>query len=121
MRVRAILCGFLMLAAAILPLRASAPITMRVTPTMCFAPADVRINAMIESDPANRAVQVAAESRDFYRSSEIQLDGDAAPRTTEFSFRALPTGEYTVTATLFGANGKFRASTRRLVRVMSNG
>ena len=58
---------------------------------------------------------------DFYRSSEMQLDGDAAPRTTEFDFRALPTGEYTVTATLFGANGKQRAFLRQQVVVVSNG
>ena len=120
MGVRGILCGFLTLAAS-LPIGAGAPIAMRVSPLVCFAPADIVVTTVIESDPANRAILIAAESRDFYRSSEIQLDGDAAPRTTEFNFRALPTGEYTVTATLFGANGKFRASSRKLVRVVSTG
>jgi hypothetical protein len=120
MSVRGILCGFLTLAVS-LPMQAGAPIAMRVSPTLSFAPADLVVTTVIESDPANRAIRIAAESPDFYRSSEIQLDGDAAPRTTEFNFRALPTGEYTVTATLFGANGKFLASIRKLVRVVSTG
>jgi hypothetical protein len=48
-------------------MRAGNQITLRVTPMMCFAPADVVINATIESHADNRVLRVAAESPDFYR------------------------------------------------------
>ena len=55
---------------------------------------------MIEADQDNRAVEIVAESADFYRSSQIQLEGDKAPRTTNFEFRSLPPGTYEVRALL---------------------
>ena len=61
---------------------------------------------MIEADQDNRAVEIIAESADFYRSSEIQLEGDKAPRTTNFEFRSLPPGTYEVRALLIGTGGR---------------
>ena len=71
-------------------------------------------------DPENRAVTIVAESDDFYRSSEIPLDGDKAPRTTTFEFRSLPPGIYEVRARLTGAGGEERGSVRRSVNVISS-
>jgi hypothetical protein len=104
---------------ASLSLRAGGAITLRVTPAMSFAPADVVVNAIIESNPDNRVIRVAAESADFYRASEMQLDGEQAPKTTAFEFRDLPGGFYIVTGTLFGSNGKARATVRQQVRVVT--
>jgi hypothetical protein len=106
---------------AFTPLQAGSLMELHVTPTVSFAPADVVVNAVIEADAANRAIRVTAESADFYRSSEMQLQGDEAPRTTEFDFHGLPTGQYVVTATLLGANGKVRASLHQTVNVTSGG
>ena len=50
-------------------------------------------------------MKVVAESGDFYRASEVELEGDKAPRTNTFEFRSLPPGTYQVTATLFGVDG----------------
>ncbi|GAC1463493.1 MAG: hypothetical protein PVSMB1_13870 [Gemmatimonadaceae bacterium] len=52
---------------------------------------------------------IVAESIDFYRSSEVELAGDRAPRTTIFEFRSLPPGTYQVTATLIGSDRETRA------------
>jgi hypothetical protein len=65
-------------------------------------------------------VEILAESSDFYRSSEIQLEGDKAARTTMFEFRSLPPGSYEVRATLFGSSGK-RGVVRQQVNVIPSG
>jgi hypothetical protein len=96
-------------------------IAIRVSPAVCFAPANLIVRAMIQADPDNRAVQIAAESEDFYRSSEIQLDGDKAPRTTTFEFRSLPPGTYEVSAILLGTGGEERAAVHHHVNVIASG
>src|SRR5258706_14658970 len=111
--------GILMLAATI---RAGAGerMTLKVSPAVAFAPANLIVRTMIEADADNRAIAIVAESDDFYRSSEVQLDGDHAPRTNTFEFRSLPPGMYEVRATLLGARGEHRAAMRQQVNVMSS-
>jgi len=75
---------------------------------------------MVEADPDNHAVRISAESPDFYRSSEVGLEGEDAPRTTTFEFRGLPTGTYEVRATLLGAGGRQRAIARQQVDVIAS-
>jgi hypothetical protein len=86
-----------------------------------FAPANLIVRAMILQNPDNRAVEVVAESPDFYRSSEVELDGENAPRTNTFEFRSLPSGTYEVKATLIGSDGQARAQARQQVNVIANG
>src|SRR5207249_10128857 len=57
-------------------------LSVRVSPTVAFAPANLTIRTMVEADPDNHAVRISAESPDFYRSSEVGLEGEDAPRTT---------------------------------------
>lgn len=117
---RTLCLGILLASTAALPLGAGEPITMKVSPAVSFAPANLVVRATIEADSANRSVEIIAESPDFYRSSEIQLEGDKAARTTMFEFRSLPPGTYEVRATLFGATGK-RGVVRQQVNVMASG
>jgi hypothetical protein len=63
---------------------------MRVTPLMALALGFDR-SGHRRGVAENRSLQVVAESPDFYRSSQIQLDGaQATPLRLEF--RDLPTG-----------------------------
>lgn len=119
MKTRASLIAILMMTST---LRAGEPekLTLHVTPAVAFAPANLMVRAMIVADAANRAVEVVAESVDFYRSSEIQLDGDQAPRTNTFEFRSLPPGTYEVKATLIGSSGQRRASAYSRVNVVAS-
>jgi hypothetical protein len=94
---------------------------VKVTPAIAFAPANLIVRAMIDASDQNRAVEVVAESPEFYRSSEIQLNGEKAPRTSTFEFRSLPSGTYEVTARLLDSTGKERASTTSQVNVMAGG
>lgn len=115
-----VLFGILMMITT-LPLGAGQRITMKVSPAMAFAPANLLVRATIEADAQNRAVAIVAQSADFYRSSEIQLEGDRAPHTSTFEFRSLPPGNYEVTAALFGADGRERAVVRQSVNIISSG
>jgi hypothetical protein len=104
-----------------LPIGAGERITMKVSPAVAFAPANLVVRATIEADADNRAVEIVAESPDFYRSSEIQLEGDRAARTTTFEFRSLPPGTYEVRAKLLGVDGQQRAAVRQQVNVIASG
>src|SRR2546421_4785942 len=75
---RAWIFGVVVVAAG--PLGASERLTLRVSPAVSFAPANLVVRATIEAHSANRAVEVVAESSEFYRSSGIELDGGNAPR-----------------------------------------
>jgi hypothetical protein len=106
-----------------LPLGAGAGerLAIRVSPAVAFAPANLIVRAIVEADADNRAVEVIAESAEFYRSSEIQLEGDKAPRANQFEFRNLPPGVYEVRASLVGADGHARAVARQQVNVIASG
>jgi hypothetical protein len=119
MKVQMMALGFLLLAAS--PLGAGERLALHVSPNICFAPADLVVRATVESDAGNRAIEVVADSGEFFRASEIQLDGDKAPHTTTIEFRNLPSGAYEVKATLIGANGRTRALVRQDVNVISSG
>ena len=84
---------------------ASEKLTLRVTPNVSSAPSTVTVRVYVEPDADNRRLRVEADSGSFYRSSEIQLDGDNAPMLTEFRLKSLPSGAYTVMATLIDAMG----------------
>jgi len=120
MKVRAALFGILTLTAT-MPLGAGERLTLKVSPAVSFAPANLVVRATVPVDADNRAIEIVAESEDFYRSSEIQLEGDRAARTTMFEFRSLPPGTYEVRANLFGSNGQSRALIRQQVNVLASG
>jgi hypothetical protein len=120
MKVRAALLGTLIMTAT-LPLGAGEKITMKVSPAVAFAPANLIVRAMVIADADNRAVEIVAESDDFYRSSMIQLEGDKAARTSQFEFHSLPPGIYEVRANLYGSNGAQRATIRQQINVISSG
>jgi len=112
--------GILMLTGS---LRAGADekLTMTVSPAVAFAPATLVVRARIETDSRNRAFQIVAESSDFYRSSEVQLDGDNAPVTNTFEFRSLPSGTYEIKATVLDSGGQARAQARSSVNIIASG
>ena len=116
---RACLCGVICMAAG--PLGAGERLSLRVSPAVSFAPANLVVRATIQADAANRAVEVVAESNEFYRSSEIELDGENAPRTNTFEFRSLPSGTYEVRVTLRGGDGHQLANVRQQVNVIEAG
>jgi hypothetical protein len=94
------------------------PIQVAVSPSISFAPSNLRIRVRVTPNPENRALTVVAESGDFYRSSQIQLEGDHAPATTMIEFRGLPGGDYEIVAALVDSVGRQRAVGRQSVSVI---
>jgi hypothetical protein len=76
-----------------------------VSHTFRRAPADLLIQAIVERDDANRALEVVAESSEFFRASTVQLDGSRAPRLNTIGFSGLPSGSYEVAVRVLAANG----------------
>jgi hypothetical protein len=109
------------MATATLRAGAGEPMTLSVSPAVAFAPATLIVRAKIEADARNRTVEIVAESPAFYRSSEIQLDGDRSPRTNTFEFRSMPPGTYDVRATLRDSSGQARAVVRTRLKVIAAG
>jgi len=104
-----------------LPAGAGEKLTITVSPAVAFAPATLIVRARIDADPDNRAMEIVAESADFYRASEVPLNGDQAPHMNVFEFRSLPSGTYEVKATLLDAKHQARASVRSEVNVIQSG
>lgn len=102
-------------------LGANERLSMRVSPTVSFAPANLVVQTRVAADNNNRAIEIVAESPEFYRSSELPLDGERAPRTTRFEFKSLPGGNYEVRAVLKGAGGEELASVQSHVNVVETG
>jgi hypothetical protein len=90
-----------------------------VSPAQSFAPSNLHIRAHVVPHAENRTLTVLAESEDFYRSSEISLEGDRAPTAITVEFRGLPGGDYLVSGKVTDSAGRQRAIVERQVRVLS--
>jgi hypothetical protein len=99
------LFGALLLAGAP-SLTAHDRIQLRVNPAISREPAIVNVKAVVERHPANRELEIVAESDQFFRSSTINLEGDNAPLVTEISLKNLPGGDYQISAVLVDDQGR---------------
>jgi len=75
----------------------------------------------VEPNAANRTVAVVAESEDYFRSSELQLEGEQGPRTIFFEFRGVPSGEYQIRSLVGDAGGHEVASVKQNINVIASG
>jgi hypothetical protein len=120
-----VITRYLRLAAALAFLLAMAPqpnaserLTMVVTPAKAMAPATIRVRLGVEPAVENRVLDVVADSGDFYRSSEIELDGEHAPRTIVVEFPGLRGGTYAVRGMIRDSGGRRCASVDQEVTVV---
>jgi len=119
MSVRMCLFGFAVLTT--MTAAAKPPLSIQASPAVSFSPANLIITTRIEPDPDNRALEIAATSEDFYRSSTVALEGDRAPRATRIEYRSLPPGQYDVTVALIGAGGQQKARATTHINVIESG
>ena len=94
------------------------PVSIRVTPAVAVAPTNLAISVNVLPQADNRALEIIVDSGDFYRLSRVQLEGDRAPLVNTMKVGGVPAGEYEVTATVFGANGRRGSVARAHVEVM---
>jgi hypothetical protein len=116
MRVHILVSALLL--SSTLSLDANELLTMAVSPAQSFAPTNLTIRVHVEPDAGNRALEVVADSGEYFRSSRIQLDGAEAPRTISLEIRNLPGGNYDVRGALINSAGRERAAVHRLVMVL---
>jgi hypothetical protein len=110
-----------MLAVGSATIGATGRLALRVSPSVSVAPANLYIRAVVEASEENRAIEISADSGEFYRSTEILLDGERAQRTTTVEFQSLPRGKYLVRVVLKGLAGRPLASTLTHVSVVEAG
>jgi hypothetical protein len=96
-------------------------LTMRVSPRQALAPVNLRVSVQIEPSAENRVLMIVADSSEFYRSSQIPLEGDRAPKTFSIEYPNVPGGEYEVTSVLVNSRGRERATARQTARVVPVG
>ncbi|HEV3216686.1 MAG TPA: hypothetical protein VGZ27_13225 [Vicinamibacterales bacterium] len=116
MRLRLGVCGLLLSVAS--TANSGERLTIAVSPMSSFAPTNLAVRVHVTPDAANRALEVAADSGAYFRSSRIQLDGQDARTTMMLEFRNVPGGDYDVRATLIGSGGQERGYAHQLVRVI---
>lgn len=100
---------------------AGEPLRIAASPAWSFAPADLSIRARVIPSAENRTLEIVAESGEFYRSSQISLEGERAPATTMVEFRSLPSGDYVVYGILTDSSGRRRAIAEQSVKVLGGG
>src|SRR5262245_12139042 len=91
-------------------------LSIQVSPAMAFAPALLTIRTTLEPSDDNRRLEIAVDSPDYRRSTEIPLDGKNAQRVTIVELKNVPTGLYEVRAVLVGPGGPI-ATTMQLVKI----
>jgi hypothetical protein len=94
------------------------PVSVRVNPSVAVAPTTLAIRVNVVPQAGNRALEIVVDSDDFYRSSRVQLDGDLGPVVNTMQIGSVPAGDYEVTATVIGADGKRGTMARAHAEVM---
>jgi len=118
MRLALLLTGVFL---AVAPINGTEPLKMNVSPAQSLAPAYLRVRVTVEPNAINRSVVVVAESDDYYRSSEMPLEGDQGPRTLFFEFRGVPSGDYQIRGVVGDAKGHEVATAKQSVFVLASG
>lgn len=103
----------LMMTATICPARARAAdkeeeLSVKMTPNVAKAPTTVQLLVRVPPHAQNRLLRVTIDSAGFYRSSDVQLDGDRAATMHSVRWPGIPHGEYEVVARLIRSDGKHR-------------
>lgn len=114
--VRLVLClSSLVSLASLAPVSASSgDIDLRVRPLVGRAPAYVSATIHVSAAADNRLLRVTLDSEGFYRSSDVQLDGDRAPVQHSLVWRDVSAGTYDVIVELYGSNGRKQTVRRQL-------
>ncbi|HEX7793582.1 MAG TPA: hypothetical protein VF456_04485 [Vicinamibacterales bacterium] len=95
--------------------------SMKVSPRQALAPVNLRVSVRVEPNAENRILTIVADSPQFYRSSQIPLEGDRAPKTFTIEYPNVPGGQYEVTSVLFNSIGRERATIRETAHVVPVG
>ena len=100
-----------------LQLNADDAVTIAVRPRVTNIGGTAELKVLVSRNEANRKLLWEIDGPNFYRSSEVQLDGASAPRSYLFRVHNLPSGEFEVRATV-KRNDESTAADRSDLRVI---
>ena len=78
---------------------------LRLANRFAVAPASVQTLVRVAPHPDNRLLRVLIDGEQFTRSSDTQLDGADGARHHFFMWQKLPSGTYSIVATVYGPLG----------------
>jgi hypothetical protein len=81
-------------------LKADEAIEIAVRPRVTKVGGSAQLKVLVARNAVNRVLQWEVDGPNYYRRSELPLDGAAAPRSYLFVVRDLPAGEFEIRATV---------------------
>jgi len=81
-------------------MNADEAISITVRPAVAIFRGNAQLKVLVARDEKNRTLTWEVDGPNYYRSSSIDLNGLAAPRSYLFMVRDLPVGEFEVRATV---------------------
>jgi len=109
------------LATAVAATNADERMSMKVSPLQALAPVNLRVRVQVEPNADNRYLTIVADSPTFFRSSQIQLEGDRAAKTFTVEYPNVPGGQYEITSVLVNSMGRERATIHQTAHVVPVG
>ena len=94
------------------------PLRAVVSPHVGWAPAVVRIQAIVRPADENRGIVFILDSDNYYRRSLVPIDGEADARVHFAEFRSVPAGVLQVTVALVDRRGGTRVTVQDVIQIM---
>jgi len=91
-------------------------IQLMVSPTLTENN-DLFVQVLVAREADNQLMRITAESAGYYSSSEVELEGEYSPRVRSIRFRAVPSGWYEITGTVYDRRAKVKGSAKKTVMV----
>jgi hypothetical protein len=110
----AVAAGFL---GGAMHLSADEAISITVRPAVATVNGNAQLKVLVSRNEMNRALTWEVDGPNYYRSSSMDLQGAASPRSYFFVVRALPAGEFEVRASVRRADDSV-AMDRGTIRVV---
>lgn len=92
-------------------------ISITVRPAVATYRGSALLKVLVARDDKNRSLVWEVDGPSYYRSSELQLNGAASPRSFVFMMRELPAGQFEVRATV-KRNDRTSATDRSSITVV---
>lgn len=96
-------------------------LTLQVYLIQSFAPATLRITVKVEPQADNRMVRIIIDDgENYFRSTDLPLNGDKAVKTQQLFFPHIPPGDYDITATLYDNHNEIVKLERGIAHVIGD-
>jgi hypothetical protein len=92
-------------------------IAITVRPAVTTFRGTAQLKVLVARDEKNRSLEWEIDGPNYYRSSSVEMDGAAAPRSYFFLMRELPAGEFEIRATV-KRNDQTKVMDRSTIRVV---